>query len=328
MSQSRSSRSGTGLAAQLTRSAPEVKMYQALVIFGLQEDFLSPDGPLPVDTTTGFVDRILSLVPKFRDRAGLVMWVRAESAADVAADKLPGTEKSAKKFFQALDKELDRTAGGSMENPFQKYDTSPFTTAVQEQVSKADIIVDKKHCSAYSNPGFQITMHTNLIGDVYVCGSISEIDVYAFVRDAASKALKVHIIEDCLGYRNRSRNDHAVRRMVKEMAAKKITSVDIHKELDEPLKQTADADELADILGDKMKVDGEPEPEPPKQDVVRPSRKDIMLPSGILKKQPSTTKIYTRKSRKPISSSSQPPSAPESPAPPTPSASAPPSTEV
>jgi nicotinamidase-related amidase len=67
-----------GLAALLSQNQPQVETHQALIIIGLQHDFISPDGKLPVDTSSGFVDRILELVPKFREHAGDIIWVRSE----------------------------------------------------------------------------------------------------------------------------------------------------------------------------------------------------------------------------------------------------------
>lgn len=60
----------------VSQAQPTFQTYQALLIIGLQNDFLQPDGRLPVETKTGFLDRISTLVPKFRELNGKVMWVK------------------------------------------------------------------------------------------------------------------------------------------------------------------------------------------------------------------------------------------------------------
>jgi nicotinamidase-related amidase len=292
------------LAAQLTMSAPEIKMYQALVIFGLQEDFISPEGGLPVDTSSGFVDRILSLVPKFRDRAGHIVWVKSELAAEATADAFIGAGRTVKKFFGSLDKELEKTSGSDMMPPDGKYNTSDFTDQVKAVVKpEIDFVIEKRYCSPFTSTNFWMTLHRNLIGDVYVCGAVSEITLYAFARDAASRAVKLHIIEDCIGYRNRSRNEYAMRRMEKHMECSKILSTDIHQELDEPLTQTGTTTDLADMLNTVMKVEtpqsSKTQLSSKREVVSRHSRSEhLLLPSGELKKKSSRTKVYTRKSSK------------------------------
>src|SRR6266576_7209749 len=60
----------------LKEKQPQFQTHQALLVLGLQNDFLRPDGKLPVETPLGFVDRIKAFVPRFRDNAGDVIWVR------------------------------------------------------------------------------------------------------------------------------------------------------------------------------------------------------------------------------------------------------------
>jgi nicotinamidase-related amidase len=305
------------LAAQLKISAPEIKTYQALVIFGLQQDFVSPEGVLPVDTASGFMDRILALVPKFRDRAGHIIWVRSDTTAEATADAFVGAGKTVKKFFGSLDKELEKTSGPDMMPPDGLYQTSDFPEEVKAVVKPAsDFIIEKKFCSAFTSSRFQMTLHQNLIGDVYVCGTVSEITIYAFARDAASRGLRLHIIEDCLGYRNRSRNDYAIRRMVAHMNGQRILSTEIHQELDEPLKQAASVSDLADMMTSIIKVETPQLPNAKttnrREVLSRHSRSEyLVLPSGELKKKSSRTRIYTRRPSKIKSLESERQPAPE-----------------
>lgn len=54
---------------------------QVLIIFNLQNEFVSPDGRLPCNELA-FVARIKELVPKFREKVGEIIWVRSEFKTD------------------------------------------------------------------------------------------------------------------------------------------------------------------------------------------------------------------------------------------------------
>ncbi|XP_014556961.1 hypothetical protein COCVIDRAFT_98349 [Bipolaris victoriae FI3] len=60
----------------VSQNQPKFQTHQALLAIGLQNDFVLPDGRLPVNTSTGFLDRIQTLVPKFRELSGNVIWVQ------------------------------------------------------------------------------------------------------------------------------------------------------------------------------------------------------------------------------------------------------------
>ncbi|KAK8207919.1 hypothetical protein M8818_004172 [Zalaria obscura] len=67
----------SSLLALLSQKQPQFQTRQALLVLGLQEDFISPSGKLPVPLGSGFLDRIRELVPAFREH-GDVIWVRTE----------------------------------------------------------------------------------------------------------------------------------------------------------------------------------------------------------------------------------------------------------
>ncbi|KAJ4399261.1 hypothetical protein N0V91_009541 [Didymella pomorum] len=68
--------------AEILAKKPKVQTRQALIVLGLQNEFISPTGHLPVDTTSGFLNRIHSLIPKFRELNGSIIWVQALYEAD------------------------------------------------------------------------------------------------------------------------------------------------------------------------------------------------------------------------------------------------------
>lgn len=65
------------LSALLSGSQNQISTRQALLVVGLQNDFTSPDGKLPVNTATGYLERIKELVPAFREH-GEIFWITTE----------------------------------------------------------------------------------------------------------------------------------------------------------------------------------------------------------------------------------------------------------
>ena len=65
----------------LSQRTPSFRTRQALIVLGLQNDFVSPNGKLPVATGREYIERIRELVPAFRDH-GEILWVRSEYHQD------------------------------------------------------------------------------------------------------------------------------------------------------------------------------------------------------------------------------------------------------
>lgn len=65
------------LAALLSGSQNQISTRQALMVVGLQNDFTSPEGKLPVNTATGYLEKIRELVPAFREH-GEIFWITTQ----------------------------------------------------------------------------------------------------------------------------------------------------------------------------------------------------------------------------------------------------------
>lgn len=65
------------LSALLSGSHNQISTRQALLVVGLQNDFTSPQGKLPVNTATGYLEKIKELVPAFREH-GEIFWITTE----------------------------------------------------------------------------------------------------------------------------------------------------------------------------------------------------------------------------------------------------------
>ncbi|KAF2003652.1 hypothetical protein P154DRAFT_460288, partial [Amniculicola lignicola CBS 123094] len=75
----------------ISQNQPHFQTHKALIVIGLQNDFILPDGKLPVNTRNGFVDRISTLIPNFRKNSANVIWLQTLYETDrLAGDPSTG----------------------------------------------------------------------------------------------------------------------------------------------------------------------------------------------------------------------------------------------
>ena len=103
-----------------------------------------------------------------------------------------------------------------------------------------DVDTVKSDYSAFTETQLLLQLRTRLITHIYVCGSLSNISVYATVLDAVRHGLEVTLIEDCLGYLDPKCHLEAMRQMADDMGA---SGVD-YQEL---------MDDLSGLLGDVIR---------------------------------------------------------------------------
>ncbi|KAF2458578.1 hypothetical protein BDY21DRAFT_340634 [Lineolata rhizophorae] len=275
----------------LTQRQPQFQTHQALVIIGLQNDFVSQDGKLPVTHPPGLVDRIKSLVPVFRESAGDVIWVRTafeaeravndgsddqpdrdtvvtgevdqvggdgsdEDSDDVSSTVLATTSRSERSRNRAMDliKRISarkRTAR-SKAPPLPPDEEELFLSRTSSREpcclpgsrgadliddvkqlmdQNADVVVTKSHYSALNSTTLLLILRTRLITELYICGCMTNISVYATALDAARHGLAINLIDDCLGYRKSSRHADAMKQMIELMGASVTSSAEMLSEL-------------------------------------------------------------------------------------------------
>ncbi|KAI9774205.1 MAG: hypothetical protein M1835_006064 [Candelina submexicana] len=106
-----------------------------------------------------------------------------------------------------------------------------------------DTMVVKSHYSAFKSDSLLFTLRGKLVTELYICGSLSNISVYATALDAARHGFSITILEDCVGYRDYARHQEAMRQMADIMGADGLTSteyiIDFEKEQERKLKREA-----------------------------------------------------------------------------------------
>jgi nicotinamidase-related amidase/alkylated DNA repair dioxygenase AlkB len=279
------------LLAMLSQQAPNLPVRKGLLLVGLQHDFLSPDGKLPVSNlASGFLDRTISLVKQFRGH-GDVIWVRTEINASKKAAEFDEdycnviTSLTQHDQSESEDESDDEPSESEAEQTSRKRKTENRQSSMSEarnasrrkqpRASHSDNVaststpaaVDEEHfltrtpnreacfikatggadfgakvkpsvlptdlqltdsCySAFCSTSLLSMLRSKLITELYVCGAMTNLNVYATSADAARYGIKITLVEDCLGYRERERHDLAIKRLVDIMEADVATSDEV-----------------------------------------------------------------------------------------------------
>ncbi|KAK3067245.1 hypothetical protein LTR53_015997 [Teratosphaeriaceae sp. CCFEE 6253] len=264
------------LMALLAQQGSGLTTRKGLILLGLQNDFLSTEGKLPVSTQSGFVDHLKQLVPAFR-QFGDVIWVLSEFEANRAlhdADE-NGDTVIAGSFARVDDskpikKGAKRGAGNDTSAPLKRMkateaedDPELFLTRTSTRepcclrgswgvehpadvaalVDTKDLQVVKTYYSAFRSTSLLATLRGRLITELYVCGCNTNLSVFATAMDAARYGIKITLVEDCLGFRSLNRHDEAVRQLVHIMEADVLTSQKVIETLKNPPIDDSDGDD-------------------------------------------------------------------------------------
>lgn len=245
-------------------AVPQFMTRQALLVLNLQEDFVSPKGKIPVVRPTDYIDRIKQLVRAFRDAGDVIWVRTefqaertvndpeglAESVVtddDVAAherdgpDSAPATPVEAPQPSLAGSKSATSSApapaatsnetflseAGADEPRCCERNTAgaAFAAEVAKDVNETvDHMYVTSYYSAFNSTDLLSFLRGNFVTELYVCGLISNVSVYATALDAVRHGYCMTLVEDCLGYRSAARHAEAVRQMTEFMGAEVIES--------------------------------------------------------------------------------------------------------
>src|SRR6202000_3223534 len=109
-----------------------------------------------------------------------------------------------------------------------------FPEDIKDAIDPAnDILVNKTYYSAFNSTSLLMTLRMRLITELYICGCMTNLSVYATALDAARHGMTINLVEDCLGYRKATRHREALRQMADIMGAYTVTSTELLVELAE-----------------------------------------------------------------------------------------------
>ena len=93
-----------------------------------------------------------------------------------------------------------------------------------------DTILVKQYYSAFDNTSLLMSLRMNLVTQLYLCGSLTNVGVYSTAADAVQHGFEVILVEDCLGYRSEEKHEEAMRQMADIMGANGIDSEELIEE--------------------------------------------------------------------------------------------------
>ncbi|EKV16084.1 Isochorismatase family protein family [Penicillium digitatum] len=232
---------------------PTIQTRKALLLLDFQNDFVRPSGALHIPNTPDILETLPQLASAFR-RVGDVVWVRSQYKSPqttvdwnfgdrIVLDREPHRRK------ETLDSDVievgpDHDAPEPVDpEAFLSADSSlfcdPHTSGYQFPApilaainAQHDAVVDKTGYSALESPGLVLSFRTHFVTELYLCGSLSNVSVFATALDAVRNGFSVTLVEDCLGFRDFQRHQEAMRRMADILGATGITARELIQELD------------------------------------------------------------------------------------------------
>lgn len=93
-----------------------------------------------------------------------------------------------------------------------------------------DTIMTKHHYSAFDQTSLLMHLRMKLVTEVYLCGCLTNVGIYATAADAVQHGLNVTVMEDCLGYRSEDKHEEAMRQMADIMGVNGVDSEEIVEE--------------------------------------------------------------------------------------------------
>ncbi|RKU46700.1 hypothetical protein DL546_008905 [Coniochaeta pulveracea] len=236
---------------------PTLRTRQALLILDLQNDFVSPGGALTVQDGDGLVSRVVEVAKAFRESgAGDVVWIRSQFDGHRSLDEgnqivttdapfVPKRHTSSRgrqlapgRHEQEV-KEADEEAFLSVPPDSQKPECvrpgahgSQLVDEAQRAVdSNKDIVFTKTHYSAFA-AGQQLLqlLRGRFVTEIYVCGALTNVSIYATALDAASHGYAITLIDDCCGYRSDMRHSNAIHQLMHLTGCEVTTAEEIMAE--------------------------------------------------------------------------------------------------
>jgi nicotinamidase-related amidase/glutathione S-transferase/alkylated DNA repair dioxygenase AlkB len=115
-----------------------------------------------------------------------------------------------------------------------------YTQVVAQSVDLSkDIFFTKTHYSAFATGALLQTLRGQFVTELFICGALTNISVFATAMDAARFGYSITLIEDCLGYRNQARHDEAIRQLVETTGCEMISSSELLEAIQE--RESAEA---------------------------------------------------------------------------------------
>ncbi|KAM0248260.1 hypothetical protein ACHAQJ_009526 [Trichoderma viride] len=211
---------------------PQLTTRKALIVVDFQNDFIGDtDSALPVNHPEGFVNRATKIATAFRS-VGDVIWVqsRFDKTRPIDSDQIilsenaptsrpvPSPNRSGNVVVEASsDIPVDPEAFLSHEEPLcakPSHAGCNIPSVVAGAIQNNDLKLTKSYYSAFHGTQLLRALRGKMVMEVFICGSLANIGVYATAMDAAGHGMAITVIEDCCGYRREPRRAAAIKSLV------------------------------------------------------------------------------------------------------------------
>ncbi|KAG5983993.1 hypothetical protein E4U55_006505 [Claviceps digitariae] len=218
---------------------PQLNTRKALILVDLQNDFVEPDGAFPATDPEGFVSRTARLINEIRGK-GDVVWVQsqfdkpvpADTEAIIVSDMTPVTrhKDSRGRIMAPINSDELPDEEAFLSQPEAKCAKAgswgvKIISAMEEVMQERDTVITKSHYSGFNGTPLLRTLRAKMVMEVFICGSMANVGVYATAIDAAGHGMSITIVDDCCGYRSEQRQFSAVRNLI-ELTGCEIASAE------------------------------------------------------------------------------------------------------
>ncbi|KAG6050112.1 hypothetical protein E4U39_004824 [Claviceps sp. Clav50 group G5] len=224
---------------------PQLNTRKALILVDFQNDFIESDGAFPATEPEGLVDRTARLISDFRGK-GDVVWVQsqfdspvpADTETIIVSDTAPITrhQSNAWQTMAPIDPEEppDEEAFLSQEEATCVKAGSwgvKMISAMEDIMQKRDTVITKSSYSGFNSTSLLRSLRAKMVMEVFICGSMANVGVYATALDAAGHGMSITIVEDCCGYRSEQRQLAAMRNLIELTGCEIASSEEIIENL-------------------------------------------------------------------------------------------------
>ncbi|TAQ90068.1 hypothetical protein B7494_g1615 [Chlorociboria aeruginascens] len=241
---------------------PFVRTRQALLVLDIQNDLISEHYLAPVETPLQFIENTINLASAFR-ASGIVIWARSlfessrpingtgsESERVITDSQVLHRRKGKNRIITEEKGEASEPL--VLEDGTEMFPETFLTVApgalpqvllpvssgvnlaapvLKAMDSTKDIIIQKTHYSAFKDGSLVQRLRSQFVTEIYICGALSNISVFATAMEAARHGYSITIVEDCLGYRSKARHDEALRQLVGFTGCDIISSGELIRDL-------------------------------------------------------------------------------------------------